>query len=84
MKDRAADILGVRLDRNGPVLFVESGNIHALRGARVAVKMSATGQEREATVCIGTGQMLAAAIENPTGRIVRLMADTPRQRVGRG
>ena len=75
MSERAADLLGVRPRRRGPMLFVESGGVRTIPGDRVVVVLAGSRHECEATVSIGTGQLLAAAIGAPDGRVVRLVRD---------
>ena len=67
----AADMLGVRLTRNGPVLFVAASGVKAAPGDSVIVALDENGGEREATVVIGAGQLLLAAIAGTAGRVVR-------------
>ncbi len=64
-------ILGVRLTRNGPVLFVAGSGVEAAAGDSVIVALDENGGEREATVVVGAGQMLSAAIAGTAGRVVR-------------
>ena len=65
-------MLGVRLERNGPVLFVAACGVEAAAGDSVIVALDDNGGERKATVVVGTGQLLSAAIAGTAGRVVRL------------
>ncbi len=67
------NLVGVRVERSGPVLFVDSGGLDVAPGRRVAVELAGDGGEQEATVIIGAGQMLAASISVVAGRVVRAL-----------
>lgn len=64
-------MLGVRLTRNGPVLFVAASGVEAAAGDSVIVALEENGGEREATVVVGAGQLLSAAIAGTAGKVVR-------------
>lgn len=71
MTGPGGNVLGVRLARNAPVLFVDGGGAQVRPGDRVVIELAGDG-EREAIVSIGTGQMLLASVGALAGRVVRL------------
>ena len=68
----ARQMLGVRLARNAPIVFVSAEGIEARPGERVIVKIDADERERQATVAIATGYLVSARGVRPSGAAVRL------------
>ena len=64
-------VIGVRLTSNAPVLFVDGNRLALAPGDAVMVELSDDGTEVEASVVIGTGQMLNASIGKLAGRVLR-------------
>ncbi|MCH8234772.1 MAG: hypothetical protein IIC29_01450, partial [Chloroflexi bacterium] len=52
----SSDVIGVRLTRNAPVLFVDGNQLALAPGDAVMVELYDDGTEVEASVVIGTGQ----------------------------
>ena len=69
------DVIGVRISRNSPVLFVDASGLSTIPGDTVVIELSVTGDdvgtELEAVVVIGTAQMLHASIGKLAGRVIR-------------
>ncbi len=65
-------MIGVRITRNSPVLFVDGDLLTVTPGDLVVVELSADrGNEVEASVVIGSGQLLGASPGELAGRALR-------------
>ena len=62
-------VAGVRLGRNGPLVFVQVQGLEVSAGDSVVVRM-ADGEESAATVTIAPGQLLNPSGLRPAGEIV--------------
>ena len=68
----ACELLGVRVGRNAPLVFVAARGISARPGTRVIVRLDTEDDEREAVVAVGTGQLIFAGGIRPAGAVLRL------------
>lgn len=65
-------MIGVRIARNSPVLFIDGNGLLNKPGDVIVVELSTEkGIEVEATVVIGAGQMLSASLGELAGRALR-------------
>ena len=62
-------VAGVRLGRNGPLVFVQAEGVDVNAGDPVLVR-TADGEELAATVTIAPGQLLNSSGVRPAGEIV--------------
>lgn len=66
------DVIGVRIGRNAPILFVEAGEADNVVGDQVVIVLSDDGSnEHQASVVIDKGQMLNASVDKLAGRVLR-------------
>ena len=70
--------MGVRLERNSPVLYVAAGACDARPGDRVLIEFEAGGGESEAIVAIGPDQVIFSGGVRPVGCCLRHAADSRR------
>ena len=63
------DVIGVRLARNAPVLFVDGNRLTLAPGDVVIVELFDGGEEVEASVVIGAGQLLNDSAGKLTGDV---------------
>ena len=68
----ARELLGVRIARNAPLVFVAARGISARPGTRVIVRLESEDGEREAVVAVGAGQLIFAGGIRPAGALLRL------------
>lgn len=72
---------GVRLERNGPVLFVDANGLDLAAGQLVVIDRG--GEEALASVVFGPGQLLANEPRvGPQGKVKRLATDEDVSRLG--
>ncbi len=71
------DVIGVRIARNAPVLFVDGNDVTCTTGDRVIVGLSdgngANEEEVEATVVVDRSQMLHASVGTLSGRVISVI-----------
>lgn len=65
------DVIGVRLARNSPVIFIDGNGLTLVPGDVVVVELTEGGEELEASVVIGAGQLLHASVSRLAGRALR-------------
>lgn len=65
------EVIGVRLARNAPVLFIDGNRLTLAPGDVVVVELFDDGTEVEASVVIGSGQLLNASVGKLAGRALR-------------
>ncbi len=65
------DVIGIRLARGAPVLFVDGNGLPLAPGEAVVVELSGDAKEVEASVVIGAGQLLSASVGKLAGRALR-------------
>ncbi len=69
-------MIGVRIGRNSPVLFVEAGESDNTVGDQVIVALcDGTSGEEEASVVIGKDQLIHASVDRLVGRVLRNVQD---------
>jgi hypothetical protein len=71
------DVIGIRIARNAPVLFVADSDLTCTTGDRVIVELSdgngANEEEIEATVVVDRSQMLHASVGTLSGRVISVI-----------
>lgn len=66
------DVIGVRVARNSPVLFVAGSDLTCATGDHVIIELFGENEEEvEATVVVDPGQMLHASVGKLSGRFIR-------------
>jgi len=68
----AGQMVGIRLARNAPVVFVSIGVLEAGPRARVMVRLDGEDREREAIVVVGTGYLVSTRGVPSAGAVLRL------------
>ena len=65
------DVIGVRLTRNAPVLFVDGNRLTLAPGDLVVIGLFDGETEVEASVVVGAGQLLNTSAGKLAGRALR-------------
>lgn len=65
------DVIGVRLTRNAPVLFVDGNRLTLAPGDLVVIELFDRETEIEASVVVGAGQLLNTSAGKLVGRALR-------------
>ncbi|MCH7592932.1 MAG: hypothetical protein IIB27_00265 [Chloroflexi bacterium] len=65
------DVIGVRLTRNAPVLFVDGNRLTLAPGDLVVIELFDGETEIEASVVVGAGQLLNTSAGKLAGRALR-------------
>ena len=66
------DVIGIRLTRNAPVIFIDRNGLTFSPGDAVVVELGDVDEELEASVVIGACQLLHASVARLVGRALRV------------